>query len=646
MNKSFLYKYIGILLIIALSFTFVMCGKRPSKPDKLKKGDYSYSIEHTEYELEQLIREDDIIGISACLINNQDIIWQKAYGEQEKAMHNKKALNLNNTFKGGSIAHIITMIAILKLYNDGLIDIDAPITEYLPDFSIKSRFQGENSSEQKPITIRSILVKRSGLPRDISLAYGLMNFNNEKMSIEKVVDDVQKTYTAYPTLHKYKESNVSIDILGKIVQDVSEKPFNEYVHTEILSPLGMSKTSFDAKPDITAKLATGYRKFGKDNIQAVEPHNLHNIPSGNIYTSINDLSKLLMMIFSDGDINDNETISNADAGQFIKKEIIGMMFEDKHSKPQDPQKVGFLWSLSALENGELVATYSGNTEGYSTHISFLPNKKLGIILMSNSSSLSMKASRLSRKILKIMLEAQQGSIIEEEKKENPPSLRLSEKQLKQYEGIYTFGGMTGEVNSAEGQLKFQLLNMDSIPVPVELDLTPLDKNTFQPNHWVINTFIKNKPDLKAKFIPVDYNYNPSMDIVKDKLVVLSINDDFYLTAPKLDRNDDIPAEWEKFLGEYKAITLSGEELMNMRIETLNDKFLIIEMTQITHPELKNLQSGPMPFPTFSIVLDPVNEQELLLIGGMMGMYDGETVYYDEDTKGFSFLDLVLEPIVR
>ncbi len=644
MKKQFLNKSLIFILILVLALTMTLCGKRPSKPDEIEKGDYSYTKEHIEYELSKLIKQDDIIGISASLINEEGIVWQKAFGKTEKGKE-ENPLTLDNTYKAGSLSHIIIMIAILKLYNDGAIDIDAPINTYLPDFSIKSRFKGESSLEENPITIRSILIHRSGLPRDVRIASGIMEFSTEKLSIEQVLDELKNTYTAYPVFYKYKESNVGIDILGEVIQSLTGENLNNYIEKNILSPLDMNNTSFEARSEIVNKLATGYRKIGKDKIEAVEQHNRNNIPSGNIYSNINDLNKLLMMIFNEGKVYNDNDIKETDSERFLKIDNVKLMFKDGYSKPFDPQEIGLCWTLSHLPSGELIAMYSGNTGGYSSYIALMPEEKLGLVMMSNSSSFAMERTKLATKTLKLMLEAKKGTIIEDKKKDNKTDVvNVSQNLLKQYEGIYTFGGMIGKVSSAGGKLKFKLLNMDTIPVPVELDLSPINDNTFRPTHWVMDTFIKDQPDLRAKFLSYGDSFNPFMDILKDNIIVLSINNNFYLTASKLKKNGTIPEYWRSFTGKYEAKTVYGDELMIANIETLDESFLVLEMVEITHPEFKQIQSGPMPFPTISIVLNPVNEKEILLVGGMMGIYDGETMYYDKEKGSMHFLDIVLEPI--
>lgn len=69
--------------------------------------------------------------------------------------------DFETVFKAGSIAKLFTAIEIMRLYEEGLVDLDAPIETYLQDFSINTRF-----NDSAPITIRNILAHRSGLPRN------------------------------------------------------------------------------------------------------------------------------------------------------------------------------------------------------------------------------------------------------------------------------------------------------------------------------------------------------------------------------------------------------------------------------------------------------------------------------------------------
>jgi CubicO group peptidase (beta-lactamase class C family) len=101
----------------------------------------------------------DLPSVVVAMIDDQNIVYKQAYGLAN--LETKKPATLDTVYKLGSITKSFTGIEIMRMCEEGLIDLDARITDFIPDFSINSRF-----SFSEPITIRSILAHRSGLPRN------------------------------------------------------------------------------------------------------------------------------------------------------------------------------------------------------------------------------------------------------------------------------------------------------------------------------------------------------------------------------------------------------------------------------------------------------------------------------------------------
>ena len=98
-------------------------------------------------------------SVAVSLIDDQEVIWQEAFGLAN--VEDETPATVDTVYKLWSVAKVFTAIETMRLVEEGLVDLDAPITEVLPDFSIQSRFP-----DSEPITIRSILAHRSGLPRN------------------------------------------------------------------------------------------------------------------------------------------------------------------------------------------------------------------------------------------------------------------------------------------------------------------------------------------------------------------------------------------------------------------------------------------------------------------------------------------------
>ncbi|MCK5158521.1 MAG: beta-lactamase family protein, partial [Candidatus Heimdallarchaeota archaeon] len=80
------------------------------------------------------MKKNDLPGISVALIDDQDIIMQNSYGYAN--LEENILTTPETVYRMGSVAKVFTAMEIMRLYNEGLVDLDAPITDYIPDFSI------------------------------------------------------------------------------------------------------------------------------------------------------------------------------------------------------------------------------------------------------------------------------------------------------------------------------------------------------------------------------------------------------------------------------------------------------------------------------------------------------------------------------
>ena len=150
-------KYLIILLILVV---ISGCVNAPKKPSIIKQNDYSYLKKYLNFQIKKDMEKYDIKGLSIAIVDGDKTIWQKGFGLADESKQIKATTK--TVYRIGSISKVITATQIMNMYNQKKIDIDAPVNNYLKDFSVKSRF-----SHDKPITIRSILSHHSGLPSDI-----------------------------------------------------------------------------------------------------------------------------------------------------------------------------------------------------------------------------------------------------------------------------------------------------------------------------------------------------------------------------------------------------------------------------------------------------------------------------------------------
>ena len=224
---------------LALMITALLMGcfhSPPPKPETRLPGDYAYTKEYIRWFVQQQIKKHDVTGVSLALVDDQRVVWAEGFGYADKA-HNLPATP-DTLYRAGSITKLFTATAMMQLVERGLIDLDQPITTYLPEFSFKTRFP-----DAPPITLRHILTHHSGLPRDI--ARGM--WSSTPQPYTTVLDDLTTSYVLHPPNYIFSYSNLGMTVLGQVIERMSGEPYATYVSRAILNPVGMTTALIETK---------------------------------------------------------------------------------------------------------------------------------------------------------------------------------------------------------------------------------------------------------------------------------------------------------------------------------------------------------------------------------------------------------------
>jgi CubicO group peptidase (beta-lactamase class C family) len=546
----------------------------PIKPKTIPLNDYSYAIDYAEYKVKEIMKKNDLPGISVALIDDQDIIMQNSFGYAN--LEENIFATPETVYRMGSVAKVFTALEIMRLYNEGLVDLDAPITDYIPDFSIKSRFQDNTS-----ITIRSLLTHRSGLPRNGNLPYWY--FDSGINILRDLVGSLKHSYLAYPTGHRYKYSNVAYNILGRIIELQRPDVFPYYMRDQLLGEIGMNQSSFlaaDVSP--TDDIAVGYyNEKGKNN--PIELSDIISLASGNLYSSLQDMSEFVRFVFRGGKTGSTQIIAN---------ETLQMMFEEQPATSWDTQTMGLGWFTGKLRNSEKVVYHGGDGDGTFSLVVLLPERKLGVVLIGNSVEFGDPINFFGWETLEIMLETKYGITLQDDSSYTP--INIDSTLLANYTGVYVVDNEVIEVYlKGTDKLKVKALGLD-------MNLIPVSNSKFRVKHWLFDV---------GRF---DIEFFSSNEI-DDKFLVATIENVSSIYAPCYPEEFEITSLAQNFLGEYDSYP------SNSSIYFTGDTLGRYELTM--EDDILKLGSN--------FILKPISETELIILSGA---FVGETMTYDEATK--------------
>ena len=442
-------------VILTIPFILLLNGQKGETDVRDYSGkEYSFSANSTEKKIHELMNKHNIPAFAISIVNDQDIMYQKAFGISD--IENNIHASTKTVFKLWSVAKVFTAIEIFREVEEGLIDLDYPLTKYLPDFRIQSRNNIENL-----ITIKSILAHRSGLPRNECVIIPEAGYYSD--NLERFEEAAADCYLAYPVGYRYKYSNLGYDLLGRIIEQTRGEGFVRYMEEHLLFDLGMKNSTFNSidirDPELIAK---GY-EFYKGKYYPMIQSDISSIPSGNLYSTIEDLSIFLKSVFRDEVFKNCETMSQ--------------MFIDYYSNKSDPERMGLGWKTTEIHGSELMVWHDGGpVEGIGSLMAILPYRKIGVAVIGNGTSFQGNISvPFVVEIISHLLGPELDT--ENNKSERPLNITIDEQILKSYEGKYPAFGQMIDIRAKKHKLRGTIGG-------IALDMVPVNEREFRVTHWM------------------------------------------------------------------------------------------------------------------------------------------------------------------
>jgi len=242
--------------------------------------------------------EDEFVGnFAMTLIENGKISQEYFYSIDQP-------VNENSVFPVASISKWITSFGVLKLVEQGKLDLDQPIDNYLTRWNLpKSEF------DNKKVTIRRLLSHSSGLVDD--LGYEGFDSNEKVQTIEESLTQASDApysegiaIVGYEPGSQYMYSGAAYTILQLLIEEVSGQSFQDYMTQEVFEPLKMENSAFvpSEKPNLQ------FAQIYKDDGTTRKARKFTALAAASLFTTTTDLSKFLIANISSNSVLSNETI--------------------------------------------------------------------------------------------------------------------------------------------------------------------------------------------------------------------------------------------------------------------------------------------------------------------------------------------------
>jgi serine beta-lactamase-like protein LACTB len=378
-----------LLLLVSL---FVGTASLRAEPVIAPAKQYQAVVEHLTPFIEREVRTKKLPALSIALVDDQKIVWARGFGFADPQA--KKPAAADTVYRVGSVSKLFTDLAVMQLVERGVLDLDAPITKYLPDFKPANPFD-------KPITLRQMMAHRSGLVREPPVGN---YFDPTGPSLAKMVESLNRTQLVYAPETKTKYSNAAIATVGFMLEETQKQPFARYLWRTLLDPLDMKHSGFEPDPTLTKDLAKAIMWTYTGREFPAPTFELGMSPAGSMYTNVLDLGRFLSVLFAGG---------KGPHGQVVKPQTLEQMwtlqFPPRDAKKGEEPKEGFGlgFYLSDLDGHKSIG-HGGAVYGFATQLQALPKEKLGVVVVASRDVANGVTKHIAAVVLRQMLAAQQG----------------------------------------------------------------------------------------------------------------------------------------------------------------------------------------------------------------------------------------------
>lgn len=565
------------------------CATPPPVSEGSTRGSYRHTQNYLSWLVDREMSEHEITGISIALIDDQQIVWQKGFGFAD--LENNIPATPETIYRAGSIAKVFTAAATMQLAEQGRINIDQPLAAALPEFAIKTRFPNAG-----PVTPRNVMSHHSGLPSNFFRDM----YVRDPGRFETVVNDLRDEHLTFPPNFVFSYSNVGMALLGATVQKVSGEPFDDYMARHFFQPLGMTQSSFASRA-----ITKAY-----DCNKEVEVFSLRDMPAANLLSNVVDLSQFVKMQFAEGKVGDKRILSGETVREMyrVQNKDLPLTFQ---------QYVGLGWMMSGIEvpGGGPVANHGGSLPDSHSMMAILPDHKLGVVVLSNSSTSAVAVSKIATEALRLMLEAKTGIRPAPAPVVRSPERTPTAEELRFFNGHFdTLVGLA-KVSTASGKIDADAVGHHFQLVPHEDGLLTLKYKVFGMVPVNVGAF----EDIRLSIATVNGR----------QIVVGRIGGESLMFGEKLTPTP-IPDNFLQMIGRYEIVDKIDGPTPNHIILKEDDGMLVGEMRFPEKPEL-----------LLRIGFHAVSENEAVTAG--LGSGRGDTLRLinedNEERLGFSGFQL-------
>lgn len=352
-------------------------------------------------------------------------------------------VDADTLFQVGSITKTMTGTILMRLVEQGKVNLDVPVSTYVPEFKVVDGTATETA------TVRHLLTHMGGWVGDYFNPTGEGDDSVDRMIIEMA--DLEQL-ASIGTVWSYNNSGFYVAV--KVIENVTGKTYEAVFEEMILADLGLDNTYIRAVDVMTLRFATGHT-VSESGVETAEPWALYRaaVGVGGAIMTAGDMLKYAAFHMGDG--------SNEKGQQIMSVETLQEMQDVHAAKLGSDDSMGITWHISDVDSVRTIS-HGGGTVGQISRLVLVPEHDFALAVVTNANSGSTAATKITR----FALEHYLGAVTTD-----PEPTKLTDAELADYVGTWSRPFMDINVSPKDGHVELQVVIKQSFPDP---DTPPQD----------------------------------------------------------------------------------------------------------------------------------------------------------------------------
>lgn len=350
---SLLLLFLGGLGMLGISCT-----------EQAASGRYDRAIDQSRYVIDTLRNSQDIPGVQLAVWHRGETVFSEGFGFAD--LEQKVPVTPNTKMRIGSVSKTLTSAAVGKLHEQGKLDLDAPVQEYVSYFPEK----------EYEITTRQVAGHIAGI----------RHYRGEEFLMDKRFDSVRESLEIFAgdTLlfrpgTTYSYSSYGWNLVSAVVEEAAGMPFLSYMREKVFRPMGMDETVADYTDSLIYHRTSYYSTSDGTVLNAPEVDNSYKWAGGGFLGTARDLLVFGRHIFW---------------GDFLKDRTVEMLTTSQQLSSGEKTNYGIGWQVGTGVEGRRYYGHSGGSVGGTTQFVVFPEQELVLAVIANMGGVSYRDSHL------------------------------------------------------------------------------------------------------------------------------------------------------------------------------------------------------------------------------------------------------------